>query len=260
MEATSIILRTLLIYFFINVILRVMGKREIGKLSVFDLVISIMIAEAAVLVIEDVNRPLWEGILPIAILAMIQIVIAFVTLKSRRARSIFEGTPSVIIENGKLKRDEMRKQRYSLDDLIMQLREKNVYNVADVEFAILETTGKLTVETKDNFRKGATSASSGDKSGNSSIASSDSSQGQKAAKSQQDSKSKANNPINIRYEGLPLALIMDGKVQEENLKLIGKTRFWLKNELQARGVKDAKDVFFCSIDHHGKIFLDKKER
>jgi len=227
MEAVSIVTRTVLIYFVIYLVIRVMGKREIGKLSVFDLVISIMITELAVIAIDDAERALWEGILPMAVLALLQILIAYVTLKSRWLRALFEGNPSYVVSHGKLNREEMRKQRYSLDDLMMQLRENKVTDVADVEFAILEPTGKLTVTTKnpeDEKRK---------KQGG------------------------AQAPA-FRYEGLPVPLIMDGRVQDENLEKIGQTRFWLKRELQQRGIKDAKDVFLCTIDHRGKLFIDKK--
>lgn len=243
-EAFGLIWRTLLIYFVINVVLRLMGKREIGKLSVFDIVISIMIAEMAVLIIEDLSRPLWVGILPIVILAATQIMIAFLTLKSRFMREMFEGKPSTIISKGKLDLKEMRRLRYSLDDLLMQLREKDIRNVSDVEFAVLETSGKLSVFQNESGK------SVKDKEG------SDSS-GTPASKAFIDPEGK---PVKIRYEGLPLPLIMDGKVNEESLKQIGKTRFWLNNEMKSRGINDIKAVFLCTVDHRGRLFIDKKER
>lgn len=223
MEFTVMLFRTVLIYFTVFVMLRLMGKREIGKLSVFDLAISIMIAEMAVFVLDDLERPIMEGILPMAILVLLQILIAYISLKNQKVRSWFEGRPSVIIQNGKLNREEMGKLRYNLDDLIVQLRQSKVLNVADVEFAVLENNGKLTVIEKEH-----------------------------------------KNPVppesqKIRYEGLPLPLIMDGKVQDDSLEKLGKTRFWLKNQLQENGARDFKEVFFCSIDHRGRIFLDKKK-
>lgn len=224
MEILALFLRTVLIYFTVFLMLKLMGKREIGKLSLFDLVISIMIAEIAVFVIEDVRKPLADGLVPMATLVVIQIGIAFVTLKSETVRRWFDGRPSVLIENGKLNQGEMRRQRYNLDDLLTQLRQNRVTDIADVEFAILEPSGKLTViEKQQNDRREA-------------------------------------EPPTIRYEGLPLPLIMDGKVQDDNLRKLGQTRFWLKNELQRHGVNDFKDVFFCSIDHRGKLFIDRKKR
>jgi len=228
MEAVTIFSRTVLIYFVIYLAIRLMGKREIGKLSVFDLVISIMITELAVIVVENPDRPLWEGVGPMLLLALLQISIAWVTLKSRSLRNLFEGKPSPIISNGKLDREEMRKQRYSLDDLMLQLREKDVTNVADVEFAMLEPTGQLTLIKKDDYD---TSKKAGP--------------------------NERGKP-EFRFEGLPVPLVMDGKVQTEGLEKIGQTRFWLKRELRARGVKDVKEVFLCTIDHRGRFFIDKK--
>ncbi|TMV52888.1 DUF421 domain-containing protein [Paenibacillus mesophilus] len=230
MELWIIFLRTVLIYFVVFIVMRLMGKREIGKLSIFDLVISIMIAEIAAFIIDDPHMPIMEGILPIVTLVMIQIGIAFLTLKSRTMRVWFDGEPSYLIENGQLNQEEMRKQRYTLDDLMMQLREKSVTRTSDVEFAVLETSGKLSVIEKEKQQNG-------------------------------QPKTGADSPSNaprIRYEGLPLPLIMDGKVQDDNLEKLGKTRFWLKNELQAKGVNDFKQVFFCTIDHRGRLFLDRK--
>lgn len=242
MEASAIFWRTVMIYFVIYLIIRVMGKREIGKLSVFDLVISIMITELAVFVVEDPKRPIWEGILPMAVLAVTQILIASVTLKSRLLRRLFEGKPSPLIVNGKLDREEMRKQRYSLDDLIMQLRENRVTNIADVEFAVLEPTGQLTYLTKKEYRN-------------------DESVKAQAKPGEPDKQPGGTAPAErqaFRYEGLPVPLIMDGKVQKDGLEKIGQTRFWLKRELESRGVADVKDVFLCTFDHRGRLYIDRK--
>ncbi|WP_281888991.1 DUF421 domain-containing protein [Paenibacillus sp. YYML68] len=227
MELWTLFLRTVLVYIFVFLMMRIMGKREIGKLSIFDLVISIMIAEIAVFVLDDIRKPIIEGLLPMVTLVGIQILIAFISMKSERLRRLFEGRPAVIMEHGRMNQSEMAKQRYNLDDLLHQLRQNKVLNPADVEFAILEPSGKLTVARKDQLASIKTT-------------------------------SKSEPKHSIRYEGLPLPLIMDGKVQEESLAKLDQTRFWLKRELQQRGVNDFKDVFFCSIDHRGKWFIDKK--
>jgi uncharacterized membrane protein YcaP (DUF421 family) len=119
----------------------------------------------------------------------------------------------------------MKRQRYNLDDLLLQLRQSKVMDVGDVEFAILEPSGKLTVvEKKENAAE------------------------------------PSGEPSPYRYEGLPLPLIMDGKVQDEGLEKIGKTRFWLKSELQLKGIKDFKDVFFCTYDYRGKWYIDRRKK
>lgn len=223
MEILTLFIRTVLTYFTVFIVMRLMGKREIGKLSVFDLVISIMIAEIAVFVIEDSKKPLTHGFVPMGTLLLIQLLISYLSLKNRQFRLLFDATPTPIIQNGQLNKREMRKQRYNLDDLMMQLRQKDITHVGDVEFACLETDGKLTVVKKE----------------------------QRSLPS----------PLGkIRYELLPLPLIMDGKVQDDNLAIIQQTRFWLKNQVQAKGASDFKDVFFCTIDHRGKVYVDLKEQ
>jgi uncharacterized membrane protein YcaP (DUF421 family) len=129
-----------------------MGKREIGELSILDLVVSIMIAEMAVTAIENIKDPLVHTIIPMVLLMFIQIALAFLSLKSQKVREIIDGKPTRIINNGKIDESAMREQRYNLDDLLLQLREKNIKNVADVEFAILEPSGKLSVFEKEKSK------------------------------------------------------------------------------------------------------------
>ncbi|MFC5529252.1 YetF domain-containing protein [Cohnella yongneupensis] len=239
MEITAILLRTSFMYIFIFIIMRMMGKREIGKLSVFDLVISIMIAEIAVIVIESTENSLWTAISPILLLALIQIGIAFLTLKNNKLRALIDGRPSVLVRHGRLNRREMSKQRYNLDDLMSQLRESGVIDLTQVELAVLESTGKLSVITKEDTPYGEATAKRG---------------------GEIDSPSGADGFPKVRFELLPIALILDGQVQDDTLEEIGKNRFWLKKELHGYGVDSFKDVFFCSIDHRGKLYVDKKTR
>lgn len=243
MEYWTLLFRTLLIYFVVFVIMRLMGKREIGKLSVFDLVISVMIAEIAVFVIEDTNRPVMDGVLPMIILLIVQIGIAVISLKSRKLRKLFDGEPTVIVDRGKINREAMRKQRYNLDDLLLQFRE-NKTNIADVEFAVLETTGKMSIVQKDKAVHRSSEGAGGGKEG----------------AGNKQSRSKKPFPRNYRFESLPVPLIMDGEIQKENLERLEKDRFWLNNQLKQRGIVDVKHVFLCTIDHRGKLFIDAKHR
>ncbi|BAB04951.1 DUF421 domain-containing protein [Halalkalibacterium halodurans] len=151
MEYPTIILRTILIYFIILLVLRIMGKREIGQLSVLDFVVSIMIAELAVISIENIQVSMMNTIIPIVVLSLIQIVFAYVSLKSKTMRRLVDGKPTVLISQGKIDEREMRKQRYNFDDLLIQLRQSNVRDISDVEFAILEPSGKLSVIEKRPF-------------------------------------------------------------------------------------------------------------
>lgn len=149
MELYTIIFRTLFIYFMIVVVFRMMGKREIGKLSVIDFVVSIMIAELAVISIEDPKIPMINSLVSIFVLLGIQLILAIISLKSRKMRELVDGKPSVIIKEGKVDEQEMRKQRYNFDDLLTQLRENNIRSLNEVEFGVLETTGKLSVIKKN---------------------------------------------------------------------------------------------------------------
>lgn len=248
--------RTILMYFIAAFAIRLMGKREIGKLSVFDLVISIMLAEIAVFAIEDIKRPLYEGIVPIIVLVVLQVGIALIGLKSRWFRLALDGKPVILVSNGELQREEMRKQRYNLDDLMQQLREQSIDNVDDLQFAILETTGKLTVFLKEDKQ----SESSGDTGDSGLTGSTNESDSKEDITNKDESNEHIKALQNIRYGALPLPLIMDGKVQDSNLELIEKNRFWLKNQIQEKGVKDFKDVFLCSIDHKGQLYVNVKKK
>lgn len=149
MDYFTIGLRTLLVYFLLMIIFRVMGKREIGQVSILDFVVSIMIAEIAVLSIESPDEPMLKSILPIFILVAIQIILALLSLNNEKIRGLVDGKPSILIDRGRIDEREMRKQRYNFDDLLIQLREKDITRVSDVEFAILESSGKLSVIKKD---------------------------------------------------------------------------------------------------------------
>nr|WP_263325604.1 DUF421 domain-containing protein [Neobacillus sp. Marseille-Q6967] len=142
---TLIILRTIFFYVLILIIFRLMGKREIGELSVLDLVVFIMIGELAIVGIDDVEMNVMRPAVPMMVLMAIQIILSIISLKSKRFRDLVDGKPCVIINRGKIDEDAMRKQRYNFDDLLTQLREKDIRSIADVEFAILESSGSLSV-------------------------------------------------------------------------------------------------------------------
>lgn len=153
-EYFIILFRTIFLYALVLLIFRFMGKREIGELSILDLVVFIMIGEMAVIGIEDQAEPIMHSVLPMLLLMAIQISMALISLRSKKFRDMVEGKPIIIINRGKIDEKEMRKQRYNFDDLLMQLREKDIRNIADVEFAILEPSGKLSVFEKENKKSG----------------------------------------------------------------------------------------------------------
>lgn len=150
----TIIFRTLFFYVLILVIFRLMGRREIGELSILDLVVFIMIGEMAVVAIDNPNRNIMHAIIPMVLLMIIQIGMATISLKSKKFRDLVDGKPTIIINRGKIDEEAMRKQRYNFDDLLTQLREKDIRSIGDVEFAILESSGSLSVIERMNNSDG----------------------------------------------------------------------------------------------------------
>ncbi|MBO0960747.1 DUF421 domain-containing protein [Neobacillus sp. MM2021_6] len=213
----TIVFRTLFFYLLILVIFRLMGKREIGELSILDLVVFIMIGEMAVVSIEKVHSPLFHTILPMVLLMLVQVSLALLSLKSKKFRDMVDGRPSIIINRGKIDEHAMRKQRYNFDDLMTQLREKDIRSIADVEFAILESSGSLSVI-------------------------------EKLKSSKEDGK----------QGDITIPLILDGNIEEENLKRINKTNLWLRQELKKKGYRDVKKISFCSYEN-GKFFIDLQD-
>ncbi|PAK42867.1 DUF421 domain-containing protein [Peribacillus simplex] len=146
----GIIFRTAVIYLVIWFLFRMMGKREVGELSVLDLVVSIMIGDIAVLSFEDLEKPFIRQTIPMFVLAFLQITLAFASLKSVKLRNFMDGKPQIIINQGKIDEKAMRRQRYNFDDLLTQLREQGIIDINEVQFAILETSGKLSVIKKSD--------------------------------------------------------------------------------------------------------------
>ena len=155
MEYINICIRTSLFYFFILLIYRIMGKREVGQLGIIDLIVSILIAELAVLSIEELDKSIFISIVTILTLTLLQTILAYFSLKKPKFRILLDGNPSLIIKNGKVNFKEMTKQKYNLDDLLVQLREKGFKSIEEIEYAILENNGTLSVfayeEEKDNY-------------------------------------------------------------------------------------------------------------
>lgn len=152
-EIFIVLFRTVFFYFFVMLMFRIMGKREVGQLGVIDLIVSILIAELVAISIENTKDTLMLTVVPIAALVGLELFLARVALKSKRIRTFFGGKPSLIIENGKVNYKEMVKQRYTIDDLLFELRQKGIKSIENVDFALLETNGKLSIFEKKLFDK-----------------------------------------------------------------------------------------------------------
>jgi uncharacterized membrane protein YcaP (DUF421 family) len=201
-----------------------MGKRQVGELEPFDLVIAILMAELAGNAISDDKLSLIGGVVSIGVLLLAQVLLAYICLKNVRARAFISGRPSIIIRNGKIVEEELKRHRYNISDLLAQLRARGTPNILDVEFAILENNGDLTVIPKS----------------------------QKRPLTPQDV------GIYTSYEGIPVSIIMDGALYEDNLEEIGLSKEWLMEELKSRGIGDVTDVLFASIDTAGTLFVQEK--
>lgn len=153
MHLVNLGLRVVFLYLIILVVLRVMGKKELGQLSMVDFVVSIMIAELAIMAIENPYIAMIHNIYPMIVLMVIQVILSYLTLKFKKFRDLVDGEPIMIIVDGKINEKAMKRNRYNFDDLLLQLRQNNVRYISEVEYAILETNGKLSVLTKEAGKK-----------------------------------------------------------------------------------------------------------
>ena len=220
-----ITVRTLIVFLCIYAAMRLMGKRQLGQLEPSELVVAVLITDMAAHPLQDIGIPLLNGLLPIAILLSCELLISWLSLKSRRFRAVCFGRPSVLMHDGKICLTELRRNRFSLDELCEELRGKGVTDLNSVRCAILETDGTLNVLLKT---------------------------GNQAATAEQLG-------LHIPDGGLPVTLVSDGKVERDNLTLIGKTESWLKQELRSHGCDSPREVCYMNIDGLGRVFLQKKE-
>lgn len=218
--------RTFYFYVLLLAVMRIMGKREIGTLSPWDLVLTIMLAELAALPIENTRIGLLQGAVPILTLLATQVVVSWLSLKSTTVRNVIAGTPSIVIKDGRIVESELRRLRYGIDDLMEQLRQKDVPNIHDVEVAILETNGSLSV----------------------------------IPKSQKRPVCPADLGISTSYEGLPIPLINDGRIDYRALTAAKLDLTWLKQELERRGIHDPKEVLYACLDSQGNLFVQEREK
>ncbi|OUN01397.1 MAG: hypothetical protein BAA04_06090 [Firmicutes bacterium ZCTH02-B6] len=220
-----LILRTLLVYVALLVVVRLTGKREMGHVSPFDFVVAILIAEVAVLPIAEPQRPVWNGLVPLATIVFAELALSWLTLKSQRVRDVVTGRPSIVIRDGRLVEEELRSVRFCIDDLLESLRSKDVADITDVEVAILEPNGSLSVIRKSQCRP-VTPADLG---------------------------------VSTRYEGLPLPVIKDGVINDEALAAAGLDRAWLNEELRRRGIGRAREVFYAQLNTAGELFVQLRK-
>lgn len=219
-----IFFRAIILYIIVLVVMRLMGKREIGQMQPFELAISIMIADLAATPMAETGIPISNGIIPILGLLVMHLIISTVNIKSTKAREIICGKPSILIYRGKIDENALIKERFTVNELEERLRGNNIMNLGDVEYAILETSGQVTVIPKPEKRNVVV----------------------------EDLK------LDPEYEGIPYDLVVDGKIMNENLKLIGKDYNWLKKQVEKFHMKP-EEALVVTYDGKGQIFCQKKE-
>ena len=218
-----VFLRSIVLYIIVLIVMRLMGKREIGQLQPFELAIAIMIADLAAVPMAETGIPISNGIIPILGLLVMHLIISFLNLKSMKIREILCGKPAILIYRGKIDEKVLKKERFTLNELQERLRSSNVVNLGDVEYAILETSGQVTVIQKP------------------------------------DKRTTIPKDFNItpEYEGIPYDLVVDGKVMYKNLKTIGQDYNWLKKQVNKFNM-EPEEALIVTFDGGSQMFCQKK--
>ena len=219
------LIRTIILYIFIIIGIRLMGKRQVGELEPSELVLSLIIADLASVPMQDYGIPLLTGILPILALLAMTMILSVLTMKSVRFRALMCGRPSIVIRDGLVDQREMARNRLTIDELLEELRAKGYTDPATVKYAILETNGQLSVLPYAN---------------------------QKPPTAQQ-------LQVSAEEWGLPLVVISDGRLLEHNLRALGRDRKWLDQRLEERGCSGLEAVFLLLVDQTGSIYLARKD-
>ncbi|MEG0756214.1 MAG: DUF421 domain-containing protein [Oscillospiraceae bacterium] len=217
--------RTVILYLFIIIGIRLMGKRQVGELEPSELVMALLIADLAAVPMQDFGIPLLSGIIPILTLLCLSTVFSVLSMKSVRLRALLCGKPTIVVDNGKLKQAEMRKTRFTLDELSEELRLQGVTDLEKVRYAILETGGQLTV----------------------------------LLKAEEMPLTAGQFGKTPKETGLPVTIISDGRLLAENLKLRGLDDKWLAAQLAHGHVKNVKQVFLLTVDQQNKVYFAAKE-
>ena len=216
--------RAIIIYILVLLATRIMGKREIGQLQPFEFAIALMLADLGTIPMADVGIPILNGIIPMLGLIFMHVLISIINIKSVRIRQAICGKPRILIYRGRIDEQAMKKERFTITELQEKLRSKDVFSLTEVEYAILETNGDITVVRKP-AKRGVIVEDLG---------------------------------IKSRYEGLAYDLVIDGKIMDKNLKEIGKDRQYLLSKLDEAGIKP-ENTLIATIDGKGEFFFQRKE-
>lgn len=218
-----LVARTIILYLVVIISLRVMGKRQIGQMQPSELVVAIMISDLAAVPMQAIDIPLINGIIPVLTLIVAEVLMSYLSLKSRKIRRIISGEPSIIVYDGHVNEGELERLRFNMNDLLEQLRINNFSNISDVECVIMETNGQLSIIPKTSAK----------------------------VITMKDMKIKGSQ------EKLQHLLVTDGEVNIMELKKIGKDMPWLDRELKKQNL-DRSDVFFAVYDENSGLIVQKR--
>ena len=213
-----VLIRSIILYIAVLIAIRIMGKGEIAEMNCYDLVITLLIADVISMPMENNNIPIINGIASLTGLVLMQTLVSYCALKSRKFNSFLSGKPSILINKGKIDSKELKKERVTIDELLEQLRVQGYFNLEDIQYAILETDGSLSVVPSTTYN--ATPSST--------------------------------------FNHLPVSLIVDGEIVKNSLKYVNKDENWLFDLLKSNNINNYKDVLICILDENDKIFIQKK--
>jgi uncharacterized membrane protein YcaP (DUF421 family) len=221
------ILRITLSFFVLFLLARLMGRKEISQMTFPNFVSAIAIGSIAANLVLSPNVRIFYGVLALAGWSLFTVILDYIELKSKRGRKLIEGDPMIVVKNGMVMEDILRKTRLNIDTLNSMLRQKNIFSMAEVEFAIFEADGKLSVMKKENL--------------------------------QEVTKSDVNiQKYKKNIYPLATAVVTDGAIVNENLKKLNIQPEWLDHQLLKAGVKDVSDVFYAEIQQDGSLYIDKR--
>ena len=220
------VVRTVILYLVIIVGVRLMGKRQVGELEPSELVVSLLIADLAAVPMQDFGIPLLTGIIPIFVLLSLTMILSVLTMKNTRFRVLMCGKPSIVVRDGQLDQREMQRNRYTVDELFEELRMKGCTDLTQIKYAILETNGQLSVLPYAACRP--------------------------PTAKQLD--------VKTQEGGLPVILISDGRLMEENLHLTGHDKSWLDKQLRKRNCPSPAHVFLMTVDETGGVYFSPRQK
>ena len=221
-----VIIRTGIIYLALLLAMRLMGKRQLGEMELSEFVVASLIADLASHPLQDVGIPMANGLVPILTLFCFEVLIAGLSMKSIRLRTLLFGKPSILVSRGVIDQKQMHVDRFTVDELMQELRKQGMFDLSEVEYAILETDGRLNVIPYPG-KLPPTAEQMG---------------------------------VKTEDGGYPLIVISEGRVIERNLKSLGHDRAWLVQELRKKGREDPKDIYLMTVNHSGQSYLAEKEK